>query len=190
MNERPYINLWWTQLNEIYSRRGNDPVALGELVAELGFRNKPKALRLQNEVISALNELTKATFTWPTTDALKGVGDNLSPAWPETGLLRFMGYTVGDNGINQFRRQKILNTIFEGLLPNVNSPEYMEEWGIPQTAKRLKKLANSIAAFVRNSKRSSIDMSKAISEWENDLEYLYENFYQGKFDFQWPKVDG
>lgn len=158
-NERPYINLYWNQLDEIFSRRNDVPEVLADLVTELAFRHRPKAIILQKEVIAKLNEITTAEyFRWPQTDAPQGK-KGFSANWPEVGLLRFMGYTVGTNGIGQHRRKEILDAAFNSILPNVNTRNYMEEWGSPDTAKRLRKIAESIAAFIRNAKRSSSDMA-------------------------------
>jgi hypothetical protein len=187
-DERPYIGLWWNQLNEIYSRQEGNPEMLQYLVTELAFRRKPKALKLQQEVIAKLNELTAAGFAWPFTDAPNGDG-SLHAQWPEVGLLRFVGYTVGENGVSRFQRRKILDAVFQSELPNINSPEYMQEWGLAGTSTRLQKTAVTIAAFVRNAKRRINNMSEAIFEWESDLDYLYQQYYLGRFDFHWPHSD-
>jgi hypothetical protein len=66
----------------------------------------------------------------------------------------------------------------------------MEEWGAPRTAKRLKKMAEAIASFTRSAKRNNSDsMSYAIEDWENDLPYLFENYYHHKLGFYWPDTD-
>ena len=58
------------------------------------------------------------------------------------------------------------------------------------SAQRLRKLAETIAALTRNAKRrrDSI-MATAIEHWEQDLEFLYYEFYVEKFYFGWPTTD-
>jgi len=180
--------LYWDQLGEIFTRRKDDPEALFILVTELGFRKRKKAIQLQKAVIVRLNELTRDCFPWPDIEAPLGK-KNLKSDWPETGLLRFMSYTVGVNGIGRRRREEILDSVFKSVLPNINSPDYMKQWGSPDTAKRLRKIAKSIAALIRNAKRNSMDLSLAIRHWTNDLDYLHGKYYVGRFDFHWPHLD-
>ena len=56
---------------------------------------------------------------------------------------------------------------------------------------RLRRLANEIARFARNAKRKrSANMESAIADWEDDLHYLYRQYYVGKFGFGWPTTSG
>jgi len=65
----------------------------------------------------------------------------------------------------------------------------MAEWGSPRSAKRLQKLANVIAANVKNNKRkNNPSYRKAIREWENDLGHLKKAYYDGVYDFGWPNT--
>jgi hypothetical protein len=64
----------------------------------------------------------------------------------------------------------------------------MAEWGEPKSINRLKKLADSLATFARNARRRrSSDMDHAIAEWEEDLKYLKDTYYTGRFRFDWPE---
>ena len=106
---------------------------------------------------------------------------------PQVGMLKIMGYSVGTGGKNVIERQKILHGMFTSILPNVISREYMEQWGKPQSQKRLLKLANSIATFTRNAKhKNDKSLQEAITEWEHDLAWLKEKIYKGHFRFPWP----
>lgn len=80
------------------------------------------------------------------------------------GVLSYVGYRVGRNGLSEGVRLQILNCVFHNTLPRVESPEYMEEWGTPETSERLQKLAESIAAFTRNANaiRATIRRQSAI----------------------------
>ena len=73
-----------------------------------------------------------------------------------------MGYQVGCNGISAARRRDVLDYVYKQSIPKVNSPEYMAEWGEPRSGKRLKKLADSLAAFARAARRRQFsDMDEA-----------------------------
>jgi len=56
---------------------------------------------------------------------------------------------------------------------------------------RLERMADLIAANVRNKKRQNqTTFELAINEWERDLSYLKRTYYDGRYDgvtgFQWP----
>jgi hypothetical protein len=71
----------------------------------------------------------------------------------------------------------------------MDNREYLNEWGEPKTARRLQKLAESIAAFTRNAKRrNEKNFSKAIQDWEADLAYLKKTYYDNRFSFRWPRT--
>lgn len=106
-------------------------------------------------------------------------------------MLRFLGYHVGHQGVEPEARKQLLSRVFRGDLPPFHSPRYMAEWGKPQSALRLRKIAESIAAFARNNKRRhDPSLDQAIADWEADLEFLYDEFYAGyfHFDFHWPST--
>jgi hypothetical protein len=65
-----------------------------------------------------------------------------------------------------------------------------EGWGKPRTARRLQKLANTLAALTRNAKRrDSMSYAKAIDDWEDDLALLRERYYVQFLHFGWPATD-
>lgn len=129
-------------------------------------------------------------FHWPSTHGGNGDGTLQFDAWNQEGMLRYLGYRVGSaQGESPSTRRRILDAIFSGPLPPVNDPEYMRSWGAPSTAGRLKRLANEIARFARHAKsKRSADMSSAIDDWEEDLSYLYREYYVRRFGFGWPSV--
>jgi hypothetical protein len=131
-------------------------------------------------------------FDWPSTTAGPGDGSMRPAGWHEEGMLTYLGYRVGMvQGVNQGIRRQILDAVFTHPLPPVNGPEYCRQWGPPAAAGRLERLAKEIARFAQNAKRKrSADMTSAISDWEADLNYLYRQYYVGKFGFGWPKIDG
>lgn len=132
-------------------------------------------------------------FDWPTTKVSLGLNslivDFIGGEWPETGVLRKMGYKVGKYGLNEDERREILDKVFNvELIPGSDdTKEYIEEWGNLNSEKRIKKMANSIASFIRNKRRDeSRDYSVAINEWEEDLKYLKKKYYRKNYGFIWP----
>lgn len=144
---------------------------------------------LREKVSERLVELSQDAFLWPETDVKKSntaLSDD--ETWPEEGLLSYMGYRVGQKGAIMDERRRILDYIYSQPVPRVISAEYMAEWGSPKTGPRLQKMAESLAAFTRNSKRKLSKSDLAIHEWEADLEYLRKSYYVGRYDtiFVWP----
>jgi hypothetical protein len=132
-------------------------------------------------------------FQWPSTDVKSGEQSEIaSLSWPKVGLLSYLGYSVGSSGKSEAHRRTILAEAFQRkVLPNVDSPEYLAQWGRPCSTLRLQKMAESIAAFCRNAKRRhAVTLQTAIFQWEADLAWLKKEFYIGRFDrsFSWPNT--
>jgi hypothetical protein len=129
-------------------------------------------------------------FKWPTTEAHTGNGAStlLLPKTQAEGMLAHLEYRVGrTHGAQIATRRNILRRIFENSLPDAFDKAYMDEWGSNGSASRLRKIAESIAAFTRNAKRRDADrLHDAIQHWEQDLKYLRDWYYVGKFSFGWP----
>lgn len=130
------------------------------------------------------------SFAWPSTDAPGGDGSVNSALWMSEGVLGFLEYRAGKTAdLSSSMRQGILKRVFEGTIPPAFPKIYLDQWGDPGTAARLRKIAESIAAFARNAKRRSDSrLDQAIIDWEADLEFLYYDFYVGKFGFGWPST--
>ena len=161
---------------------------LEEIVAELGQRKNSHALYVLLKVGEILEAAMKRRreksdqrrrsikemieqegyFEWPSTDApASRYGFSGDVFFYKDGILSYVGYKVGYDGEETICRQKILDCIFHNVLPNVDSKDYMKEWGSPKSACRLQKLAESIAAFTRNAKRNyTADYSQAIKHWQ------------------------
>ena len=183
--ERPLLSLYWPHLERIVDEREGDPDVLAEVLAELGFRSRSGAMRLRERVIDRLNELGDEGWPWPTTTAASGDGFIDADEWPRAGMLSFLGYHVGENGIEADDRRRILDHAYAGRLPNVNDAQYMQGWGAPASSTRLRKMAESIAAFCRNQRRKD-PSALSVTEWESDLDYLHTRHYVGRYDFVWP----
>jgi hypothetical protein len=124
--------------------------------------------------------------SWPSTDASPGFGAIDTDHWLKEGVLKFMGYKVGNvDGEPQSIRHRILSQIFSAPLPPAFPYSYLDE--CPSSAQRLRKMAETIAALVRNGKRRrDSQMQFAIRGWDSDLEHLYYDYYVSKFHFDWP----
>jgi hypothetical protein len=128
-------------------------------------------------------------FCWPSTLVSEVMGNSaVSGGWLTGGMLDAFDYHVGkSHGIASGARRHILRFLFEERLPLVYDTAYTAEWGQPATARRLQKLAETIAALTRNAKRNTgRDYAQAISEWEDDLSFLWSTYYVGHFHFGWP----
>lgn len=127
-------------------------------------------------------------FDWPSTEANGGSHDLVLTGVLPEGMLQYLDYRVGrTNGEATPTRQAILRRVFEGILPPVFPADYMASWGKPKSIQRLRKMAESIAAFTRNAKRRHDDrMDDAIKHWESDLRFLFDTYYVGRFSFGWP----
>ncbi|BAU12050.1 hypothetical protein LEP3755_25780 [Leptolyngbya sp. NIES-3755] len=185
--ERPFIRCLTDELEEIAGTGWNNAKVLNQLHHELSFRSKNKSRVLKERISNRLAELQSTQITWSTT-ANPGVQNLSTDAFKyEEGLLRRYGYKVGKDGLPESERREILDKVFLLPLLQIDNSAYSSEWGEPKSEKRLKKLAESIAAFTRNAKRRTTgDFSIAIQDWEDDLEYLKKMHYDNRFSFQYP----
>jgi hypothetical protein len=163
------------------------------LVESLPFKKAPTVA----EVLAGFDKIvgdcanSRMAFRWPATDAPVGNGRVSQAEWPQIGVLSYVGYNVGINGQVREGRQQILQRVFERELPLVHSPQHMAQWDVTKSAPRLKKIAESIAAFCRNAKRRQrANMKRTIDNYQDDLEWLKRTFYDGRFDgsFRWPNT--
>ena len=127
-------------------------------------------------------------FHWPSTEAPAGSGYLHTEDWIKEGVFQFLGYKVGNiEGEPQAIRERILAEVFTGPIPPVFPKQYIAQWGRPSSVARLQKMAETIASLTRNAKRRRDHrMYEAIQDWEVDLEFLYHEYYMGKFRFAWP----
>jgi hypothetical protein len=191
--KRPFITMSWLELYNHAASQKNNISHLQEVLSELKYRKSKKAVELYKKIaarISYLSAKEVQSFRWPTTAV---IGDSASALRIahfdyDQGLLKFMGYAVGQKGAYRNRRQQVLDYVFNEKVPKVQSNEYLAEWGEPKSMNRLKKLADSLATFARNARRRrSSDMDHAIAEWEEDLKYLKDTYYTDRFRFDWPE---
>ena len=108
----------------------------------------------------------------------------------EREIMHRVGFVVGGKDEMKPRRQAILARLFRlARHPQIVSRDFIAEWGNPNSAVRLKKMAHSIAAFCRQAKqRPRSIMRRTIENYEADLAWLKNKYYDGRFDnkFRWP----
>ncbi|UVO54004.1 hypothetical protein [Sphingomonas sp. SUN039] len=155
----------------------------------------PLAVALRDAILSEwasrsrLALLDPDRFPWPSTEVTDGGGGNgVAGELEPLGMLAFLGYHVGiAQGLSPQNRRAILDTAYAESLPPLIGPAYMRGWGDPESGTRLRKLAESLAAFARSAKRRRTDtLQQAISDWEADLRYLKVTYYDGRYGFGWP----
>lgn len=131
-------------------------------------------------------------FPWPSTEiASASLADKPgSIVRHERGMLGYLGYHVGiSSPLTTAQRARLLGQIFMMRLPPLNDLDYMASWGRPRSGPRLRKIAESIASFVKTAKRrTTVSLDMAIGHWEADLIHMRRCYYDGNFDFHWPKV--
>lgn len=163
------------------------------VLAEPDHELRERAIKMRQDVSSAWG--TQAArgmwFPWPTTIAPPGARRLKTGDWRPQGMLSFLGYHVGETQPRpQSVRRCILEYAFECQLPPLDSPVYYSEWGAPLTARRLRKLSNTLAALTRNARRrDAVTLGRAIGDWERDLMFLCDRYYLGLFHFGWPATD-
>jgi hypothetical protein len=94
---------------------------------------------------------------------------------PSVGLLKTMGYSVGNNGETIETRREIIDYIMTKPLPPISSISYMASWGDPLSQRRYQKLCRTLESFVSNA-HSRCSMDLACYHWEQDLLYIQEKW--------------
>lgn len=190
---RDYIDKWAAELLDLAKDNWGNLLLLEKILEELKLRTSKAGRDAHEQVVKRVSTFkckSHDSFKWPSTDAPAGqYGFSGEEFWYQQGLLRFVGYKVGINGEPSSIRKQILKCVLFNDIPKVNSLEYMQEWGVPRTSTRLKKMAESIASFTRNAKRRTDNYQAAIDDWEADLQFLFENYYHPRLGFCWPSTN-
>jgi len=144
----------------------------------------------------ALEYISSRWIDWVSTAVTLKLGTgNLDIASPKTRVLKELGYAVGKtNGKLPCERQQILRTAFTSELTKVLSkkylhycqksfPDYMEEWGKPQSERRLIKMRDYLATLCKRQKK--LRHAEAAADYQEDLDWLEVNIYTGRFKFDW-----
>lgn len=147
---------------------------------------------LPNEADLAELEDAFKPFKWPTTE-VRGLARRMLLRFQGgVGLLGVYEYHVGWTGDRALDRRHVLKEILEDESSRPRS--VYPSAGPPRSCLRLRAVAYSIADCVKRARRRiSADMTKAISDWEEDLDWLKRTYYNGRCDgtasqarFLWP----
>ena len=135
-------------------------------------------------------------FDWPTMTVDSAIqdahGDHGASDWAERGLLGALGYRVGRQSRDPVRRHQILDRAFAcDALAVYGLPRAVAlSWGSPLSARRLKRMAYTIAwlAQSRAMRADADSYDVAIVHWVADLDYLKAKYYGTRWDFDWPSA--
>jgi hypothetical protein len=94
---------------------------------------------------------------------------------PEEGVLKAVGYKVGNDGRSVAIRHQLLDYIMTRALPPIGSPAYIAEWGEPMTKNRYRKLHRVIKVLASSAKHFE-NMDVAVLQWESDLEHIEKKY--------------
>lgn len=190
----------WTEeeLNELIDSADLDEVRVFSqelFMAGILTTHDPFSLPLEilmrfSEGHPALEYLIEAGFEWPVIMVEEDFGEPVylrgSYERVEESPLFRMGYQVGvTNGLSEPKRKSLLKSAYRGAIPDVEDDDYMEEWGRPRQSKRLWRIAHHIAWLIR-SRKSTPSMRYAVRNWQDDLDWLWEEFYTNRMRFNWP----
>lgn len=101
----------------------------------------------------------------------------IQPSLEADGVLSAFGYKVGDFGIrDQNERLRILRLILRSELPPIKTPQYLSEWGAPNSRQRETKLKGVLIALIQSAKkRGSTTKNRyanACKAWGSDLAHV------------------
>jgi hypothetical protein len=135
-------------------------------------------------------------FKWPELNEYDGSNFQLEDIYREYNLdspLTWLGYHVGENGIDKKQREQILSSFYSGISDVEKSlkDDWKENWGEPKSPVRLKQIVYHIHKQIIN--KRSLGYSKAVEEWNQDLDYLKHMYYDKdsrmKLKFKFPETD-
>jgi hypothetical protein len=103
---------------------------------------------------------------------MQGLNDIPCDASPDRGMLKALGYRVGEEGVEVSERRLILDYLLtEDALPAIDCLGYMRQWGKASEPTRREKLRWVISNLMHE-KWGMVDYEKAVKEWKADLAYV------------------
>lgn len=130
---------------------------------------------------------------WPGTDPIPFHGDGEAEFdRPDKSPLKHFGYSVGESGNSRSQRRSALEKTYvteRESLPGTYPDEYISEWGPAESGARLQRIAGHLASNCRTFHQRDRNYQVAISDWEDDLRWLKETFYNPlSYGFEWPEA--
>lgn len=135
------------------------------------LQDKPTKARAQ-EIIEEINAVWQARLS----AAVKG---DYKAESPEIGVLKTIGYHVGNDGPRTQARWRLLDYVMSNVLPFVGSPAHMHEWGEPNSLTRYRKLHRALASF-RTRAGNQPHLVESHRKWDEDIDYI-EREWKPKF---------
>ncbi len=88
----------------------------------------------------------------------------------------------------------ILRGAFNGDLPeitedeDIDTEEYMNQWGRPKTPRRLWRIARHLSGQY-HAKKNNHSQRYAVADWRSDLHWMKDNLYNEiHHTFNWPRM--
>jgi len=139
------------------------------------FHNIIDHLEKGKKIDEALNLLTQIEHEWKKRLDNYLNGDQKATR-PDQGMLKTIGYKVGNDGMIYTKRRLLLDRVINGVLPFCGSPSYMAEWGGPKTKQRFKKLRDVLNQLIFKN-RNFPEMDVAVGDWSEDLKYIKDKWH-------------
>lgn len=96
--------------------------------------------------------------------------------------LKYYGYTVGKtNGLKSEQRQRVIIHTYHAVLPDIFPEDYRRKWGNPGTYRRYSKILRHIEVLAERNQYKH-QMRYAVSDWQYDSRWLYENYSQVAYE--------
>jgi hypothetical protein len=139
------------------------------------FQNCMRAIRLGGPRATNAEQLIDTITLEMNRRLARASAQQFSSETPSVGLLKTVGYSVGNNGETTPTRHAIIDYIMTKPLPPIGSISYMVSWGDPLTLKRYQKLCRTLESFISNA-NSRYSMGLACYHWEQELRYIQEKW--------------
>lgn len=139
------------------------------------FHNVIDHLEKGKKIDEALNLLNQIEHEWKKRLDNYLNGDQKATR-PDQGMLKTIGYKVGNDGMIYTKRRLLLDRVINGVLPFCGSPSYMAEWGDPKTKQRFKKLRDVLNQLIFKN-RNFPEMDVAVGDWSEDLKYIKDKWH-------------
>lgn len=164
-------------------------------------KDEVRKINFINEYVDGLfdigvlsDESDSFSFNWPsisdinyTETALEEDSQNIFDKFDAETPLKTIGYTVGNNGGSPEYRRNLLDDFYKG--ESWGEKYTGTSWGSPKSSERLERMAYHLYYQIINKKK--LGHEKAVSDWQEDLEYLKQKYYKGesKMKFSFPETD-